>query len=115
MTLDLFTAKLVLKEDYPVTTMVKVDSINHGFFLGDGSAQLVLKYNGELQGCRFVHCACRQLLILTGGPGCFETYFNGSLKPPDSKLESWGLTKGGLNFQVCWIRWSGRYMRFIKT
>ena len=99
MTLDLFTAKLVLKEDYPVTTMVKVDSINHGFFLGDGSAQIVYKYNGKLE-------VADSFIVPVGitdfnrRPGGFETISMGSLKPPDSKLGKLGLTKGGLNFQV---------------
>jgi hypothetical protein len=95
----LFTPKPLAKEEYPVTTLVKIDSVNHGFFLGDGSSQIVYQYNQKL---RVVDSFIVPIGItdFNKRPGGYETISMGSLKPPDSKLGKLGRTSGGLNFQV---------------
>ena len=99
LSLSLFTPVPLHKEDYPVTTLVKIDSLNRGFFLGDGSSQIVYQYNKKLQ-------VTDSFIVPVGitdfnrRPGGFETISMGSLKPPDSKLGKLGRTTGGMNFQV---------------
>jgi len=96
---ELFTPKALNKEEFPVTTLVKIDSVNHGFFLGDGSSQIVYRYNQKL---RVVDSFIVPIGItdFNKRPGGYETISMGSLKPPDSRLGKLGRTRGGLNFQV---------------
>jgi hypothetical protein len=97
--LGLFTPIPLHKEEYPVTTLVKVDTLNHGFFLGDGSSQIVYQFNKKNQ-------VVDSFIVPVGitdinkRPGGYETISMGSLKPPDSKLGKLGRTKGGLNYSV---------------
>ncbi|HLG38054.1 MAG TPA: VCBS repeat-containing protein, partial [Chitinophagaceae bacterium] len=97
--LKLFTPMPLLKEEYPVTTLVKIDSLNHGFFLGDGSTQIVYHFNKKMQ-------VADSFIVPVGvtdfnkRQNGFETITMGSLRPPDSKLGKLGKTTGGMNFHV---------------
>jgi hypothetical protein len=97
--LDLFTPKPLIKESYPVTTLVKMDTLNLGFFLGDGSSQIVYRVNKKLQvtDSFIVPVGITDFNRRSKG---YETISMGSLKPPDSKLGKLGRTTGGMNFQV---------------
>src|SRR5436190_2538681 len=69
---------------YPVTTLLKIDTLEGGFFLGDGSAEEVFVFNknSQLIDSFFVPVGITDLNVR---PGRIETISMGSLKPPDSR------------------------------
>jgi hypothetical protein len=97
--LSLFTPVPLYKEEYPVTTLVRIDSSGNGFFLGDGRAQIVYQFNKKIQVIDSFNVPVG-ITDFNKRQNSFETITMGSLRPPDSKLGRLGKTIGGTNFNV---------------